>query len=233
VREPQATLFERAAALVARSGPAAALTIVPLAAATPTQATYLHAWIYAQATFEGSTNGGTRTSSLMLSSHPHGEKATGVATYTLNNSAIASIRAGYSGLGAGQVTAGQQADFAWNFSITDIGQAAIDSIEWQFIGHYDSLSGPWTRQTLASGTGFGAFSGAAPLIFQSSMNDMNWFGADLLIAATVAGTEPGLYQFEVLLSGDGMSYAFVPDPSSAGVLVLSALLMLRRRARCG
>src|SRR5687768_14961361 len=100
------TLLERATALLARSGPATALAIVPLAAAAPAQAQYLHKWTYDITTFSGSPNGGSAQNNVLLVSIPNGDKLTGIATYTLSNSAIANIRAGYSGAGAGSVFAG-------------------------------------------------------------------------------------------------------------------------------
>jgi hypothetical protein len=227
------TLLDRARQYLARNrgtaAGAAALVAVPLMAASSAQAGYLHKWTYGLASFDSGS--GTAQNNLVVSDAPGGSKLTGSALYSLNDSAIALVRGGYSGLGAGEVDAGDRADFTWDFSLTDTGATPLADVQWELIAIYSERFGPTSRQTLASGDDFGTFSGAAPLVFSSPLTDMNWFGADLKIIATAPAPAAGQYQFNVALSNDGIRYAYVPIPEPAGaglVLMLSAGFVLRR-----
>lgn len=227
------SLLDRAKKFVAESAryrAAAVLSVVPLSAAAPAQAGYLNQWNYSFAGYDSAqTDPGTVLHRIQREQLTGGTRAFGTATYTLNKSAIGKISAGYSGLGS-SVDAGDRSRFAWSFELLDAGAAPIDRIEWSLLGFYDSMSGPLTRLTLASGEGFGSYIGQSDLVFPTTMSDITWFGADLEITATVAGTEPGQYVYEVDLSNLQYTYIPIPEPSMVGVTVIMAGMLLRRRA---
>jgi hypothetical protein len=199
-----------------------------LAAAAPAQAGYLHKWTYHIADYASGSGG--QTSSLTLNDTSDGSSVTGTAQYALSSSAVARIRAGYSGAGTGQVSAGDRADFSWNFQLSDTGTDQLSSLHWDLVGFYDSTSGPLVSQTLASGDGLGSFSGSASLPFATNVDDLNWFGADLQMSATAPPTA-GQYSMSASLTGDGIRYAYVPvpEPAGAGVIIMLSCLFARRR----
>jgi hypothetical protein len=226
------TLLERAALYLSRNRARAgtvALAAVPLAAAAPARAGYLHKWTYAQAQYQSGS--GTQASTLSDSDTPAGSTMTGTAHYALDGSAVALICDGYIGAGAGEVSGGDRADFTWDFAIAQPDVPQLAGLHWDLVAIYDTTSTPMVSQTLASGDGFGSFSGTGSLNFASDLTDMNWFGADLKITATAPASAAGPYPLDVTFSGDGISYAYVPEPATAlgAVVMLSCLAGMRRR----
>jgi hypothetical protein len=226
----RSSLLERAKAYVSRSPRptvgAAAMMIVPLAAAAPVQAGYLTAWHGSVARTYLFTDG-TVQKGLQVAPSPGGSTVTGNALFTLNKSTLADVHGTFTGLGAGNVSAGDAVEFTWDFDVVQTGSAPIDSLEWQVVGYYDSTTSPLHEWSLASGEGFTGSSGAAVVTFPQDVTNMNWHGLRLDIDATVAGTTPGQYAFRVDVGK--LQFAYLPEPASLAAAGLTAALVLGRR----
>jgi hypothetical protein len=121
--------------------------------------------------------------------------------------------------------------YAWNFTLTDVGAVPISSVQWILTGYHDSRSGSFESYTLASGNDWGTFVGTQDYVYATAISDMTWHGMTLLVTATVAGDHPGEYKMDADVSDLSYVYEAVPEPSlglfstTAGAFVL----FLRRR----